>query len=78
MVTAKAPSLPPVFLCISPQDRRAAGGVNSCQRFLRVHNFDCVWRLENSRQAFINLCLGRLWKGFCSRKMRAVLGVTSA
>ena len=33
-------------LHFSSRSNGGGGGVNSCQRFLRVHNFDCVWRLN--------------------------------
>ena len=55
MVTAKAPPLPPVFLCISPPDR-GGNGVNPCQRFLPVHNFDCVWRLNSTVGKCFTIC----------------------
>ena len=48
MVTAKTPptaaSLP--LPLSSRSNGRDGGGVNSCQLFLRVHNFDCVWCLD--------------------------------
>ena len=30
----------------SRSNGRGGGDINSCQRFLRVHNFDYVWRLD--------------------------------
>ena len=76
MVTAKAPSLTPVFLCISPQDQTVV--LNSCQRFLRVHNFDCMWPLENSRHVFTICALDVCGRASACKKTRVVLGVTNA
>ena len=37
----------PVHLS-SRSNGRGGSGVNSCQRFLRVYNFDCAWRLDST------------------------------
>ena len=48
MVTAKAPPLPPVFLCISPQDQTVVVEVELIPANDCVHNFDCIWRLVST------------------------------
>ena len=40
----------------SKSNNRGGGGVNSCQRFLRVHNFDCVWRLNLTVGKCFTIC----------------------
>ena len=79
MVTAKAPSLTPVFICSLLKFKRSCCG---WRQFLptfpsRPQLRLCVAPRKQSACVY-DLCLGRLWKGFSMRKTRAVLGVTNA
>ena len=45
----------PVHLS-SRSNGRGGSGVNSCQRFLRVCNFDCEWRLVSTVGKCFTIC----------------------